>query len=132
MDNAASTDGPVRRAPVSDRPAATFSPPTSSDRTPSSIAVRRSRESPGSGDASSPVWRQSWSLPAWGTAGRIPPEGRSSVSTVRPVNQPALPKLPAVAPLTLGVATLLNLGLFLASQPSGVIRDTRLIPPPSA
>ena len=88
----------------------------------------RPRESPGSGDASSPVWRQSWSLPAWGTAGRIPPEGRSSVSIVRAFNQPALSKLPRAALLTIGLATLINLGLFFVFTAAGCSKTTEVDP----
>src|SRR6266567_1339874 len=124
MDNAAPTDGSVRRAPFSDRRAATFSRGHSAD-TPAL------REPPGSGDASSPVWRQSWSLPAWGTAGRIPPEGRSSVSIVRASNQPAFSKLPRAALLTIGLATLINLGLFFVFTAAGLITESVLIPSPS-
>jgi hypothetical protein len=91
----------------------------------------RSRESPGSCDASSPAWWQWWLLPAWGTAGRIPTDGRSSVSIVRASNQLALSKLPRAAVLTIGLATLINLGLFFVFTAAGLITESVLIPSPS-
>ncbi len=66
-----------------------------------------------------------------GGAGRIPTEERSSVSTIRASNQPALSKLPRSALLTIGLATLINLGLFFAFTAAGLITESVLIPSPS-
>src|SRR6266540_7413777 len=66
-----------------------------------------------------------------GGAGRIPTEERSSVSTIRASNQPALSKLPRAALLTIGLATLINLGLFFVFTAAGLITETVLIPSPS-
>src|SRR5207302_5809202 len=56
---------------------------------------------------------------------------RSSVSIVRASNQPALSKLPRAALLTIGLATLINLGLFFVFTAAGLITESVLIPSPS-
>jgi len=53
------------------------------------------------------------------------------VSTIRASNQPALSKLPRSALLTIGLATLINLGLFFAFTAAGLITESVLIPSPS-
>ena len=53
------------------------------------------------------------------------------MSTIRASNQPALSKLPRSALLTIGLATLINLGLFFAFTAAGLITESVLIPSPS-
>jgi hypothetical protein len=53
------------------------------------------------------------------------------VSTVRATNQTALSKLPLAALLTIGLATLINLGLFFVFTAAGLITESVLIPSPS-
>ncbi len=53
------------------------------------------------------------------------------MSIVRASNQPALSKLPRAALLTIGLATLINLGLFFVFTAAGLITESVLIPSPS-
>ena len=53
------------------------------------------------------------------------------MSIVRAFNQPALSKLPRAALLTIGLATLINLGLFFVFNAAGLITESVLIPSPS-
>ena len=53
------------------------------------------------------------------------------MSTVRASNQQALSKLPRATLLTIGLATLINLGLFFVFTAAGLITASVLIPSPS-
>ena len=53
------------------------------------------------------------------------------MSTIRASGQPALSKLPRAALLTIGLATLINLGLFFVFTAAGLITESVLIPSPS-
>ena len=53
------------------------------------------------------------------------------MSTVRASNQPAFSKLPRAALLTIGLATLINLGLFFVFTAAGLITESVLIQSPS-
>ena len=53
------------------------------------------------------------------------------MSIVGPSNQLALSKLPRAALLTIGLATLINLGLFVVFTAAGLITESVLIPSPS-
>lgn len=53
------------------------------------------------------------------------------MSTVRASNQLGLSKLPRVALLTIGLATLINLGLFFVFTAAGLITESVLIASPS-
>ena len=53
------------------------------------------------------------------------------MSTFYTPNQPAFSKLPRAALLTIGLATLINLGLFFVFTAAGLITDSVLIQSPS-